>query len=140
QLQVVRRVVRDLALPDREVGVPKVREPDGLAMSSRNRFLSPAERALAPRLHARMRRAAAGISAGVSVAAALGEAVEGLGAAGFGVDYFALVEADTMRPLEALPPPGGGPARLVAVARLGAMRLLDNMAVPPGPAARPARP
>jgi pantoate--beta-alanine ligase len=55
QLQVVRRMVRDLALPVRIVGVPTVREPDGLAMSSRNRFLSPAERALAPRLHAEMR-------------------------------------------------------------------------------------
>ncbi len=140
QLQVVRRVVRDLALPVRVVGVPTVREPDGLAMSSRNRFLSPAERALAPRLHAGMWRAAAGISAGALVAAALGGAVEGLGAAGFGVDYFALVEAETMRPLEALPPPGGGPARLVAAARLGTVRLLDNLAVPPGPAARRALP
>jgi pantoate--beta-alanine ligase len=70
------------------------------------------------------------------MAATLGEAAEGLGAAGFGVDYFALVAADTMRPLEALPPPGGAPARLVAAARLGTVRLLDNMAVPHGPAAR----
>ncbi len=62
-----------------------------------------------------------------------------LGAAGFGVDYFALVEADTMRLLEALPPPGGGAAPLVAAARLGTVRLLDNMAMPPGPAARRAR-
>ncbi len=140
QLQVVRRMARDLALPVRVVGVPTVREPDGLAMSSRNRFLSPAERALAPRLQERMRRAAADVTAGAPVAAALGEAVEGLGAAGFGVDYFALVEAETMRPLEALPPPGGGLARLVAAARLGTVRLLDNLAVPPGPAARRALP
>jgi pantoate--beta-alanine ligase len=140
QLQVVRRMARDLALPIRVVGVPTVREPDGLAMSSRNRFLSPAERALAPRLQERMRRAAADVTAGAPVAAALGEAVEGLGAAGFGVDYFALVEAETMRPLEALPAPGGGPARLVAAARLGTVRLLDNLAMPPGPAARRALP
>ena len=63
-----------------------------------------------------------------------------LGAAGFSMDYFALVEADTMRLLEALPPPDGGAARLVAAARLGTVRLLDNMAVPPGPAPRRALP
>jgi len=138
QLQVVRRVVRDLTLPVSIVGVPTAREPDGLAMSSRDRFLSAAERALAPMLHGRMRRAAAGISAGAPVALALGEAAEGLGAAVFGVASFALVEADTMRRLEALFPPGGDPARLVAAARLGTVRLLDNVAVPPGPAPLPA--
>jgi len=67
-------------------------------------------------------------------------AAEELGRAGFGVDYFALVGADTMRPLGALPPSGGGPARLAAAARLGAVRLLNNVAVPPGPAARRALP
>jgi pantothenate synthetase len=56
----------------------------------------------------------------------------------FGVASFALVEADTMRRLEALFPPGGDPARLVAAARLGTVRLLDNVAVPPGPAPLPA--
>ena len=135
QFQMVRRVARDLDLPVRIVGVPTVREPDGLAMSSRNRFLAPAERALAPRLHAEMRGAAAAIAGGAPVAEALAEAAAGLAVAGVGVDYFALVEAETMRPLDALPPPSAGAARLVA-ARLGTVRLLDNLAVPPegGPA------
>lgn len=130
QLQVVRRFVRDLALPVRIVGVPTVREPDGLAMSSRNRFLTPAQRALAPRLHEEMRRTAAGIAAGAPAAATLDGAARELGAAGFSVDYLALVEAETMHPLEALPPSGGVPARLVAAARLGTVRLLDNLPVP----------
>jgi pantoate--beta-alanine ligase len=132
QLQVVRRVVRDLALPVRIVGVPTVREPDGLAMSSRNRFLSPPERALAPRLHAEMWRAAEAVAAGAPAAATVAGAAQELGRAGFGADYFAVVEAETMRPLEAWPAPDGGPARLVAAVRLGTVRLLDNLPVPPG--------
>ena len=100
--------------------------------ANRNRFLSLAERALAPRLHREMRRAAEDIGAGAPMAAALDGAARELGCAGFGVDYFALVEAETMRPLGATPPaPGGGSARLVAAARLGAVRLLDNLPVPP---------
>lgn len=131
QLQVVRRMARDLDLPVRVVGVPTVREPDGLAMSSRNRFLSPVERALAPRLHAEMRRAVAAVAGGAPVAGALAGAAARLAEAGFGVDYFSLVGAESMRPLEALPPPPGGSARLVAAARLGNVRLLDNLPVPP---------
>lgn len=98
QLQVVRRMARDLDLPVRVVGVPTVREPDGLAMSSRNRFLSPEERALAPRLHGEMRRAAEAVAVvGADAPAALAGAVRGLERAGFGVDYLALVEAETDR-------------------------------------------
>lgn len=130
QLQVVRRMARDLGLPVRIAGVPTVREPDGLAMSSRNRFLDPARRALAPRLHAAMRRAAAAIAAGAPAAGALAEAARGLDASGFGVEYLALVDAETMRPLERPPLPGGA-ARLVAAARLGTVRLLDNLPMPP---------
>ena len=89
QLQVVRRVVRDLALPIRIAGVPTVREPDGLAMSSRNRFLAPAERALAPRLFAELRRAAEAIGAGAPVAESLAAGAGALQGQAFGVDYFA---------------------------------------------------
>jgi pantoate--beta-alanine ligase len=128
QLQVVRRVVRDLGLPIRIAGVPTVREGDGLAMSSRNRFLAPAERSLAPRLFGEMRRAAEAIGAGAPVPEALAEGARALGAAGFGVDYLALVEGETMRALPELPPSGS--ARLVAAARLGSVRLLDNLPVP----------
>jgi len=81
-----------------------------------------------------MRRAAEAIAAGAP--AAVAEAAQELGRAGFSVDYLALVDAETMRPLEAFPPPNGGPARLVAAARLGTVRLLDNLPVPLGPAAR----
>jgi pantoate--beta-alanine ligase len=115
QLQVVRRMVDDLRLPLSIVGVETVREPDGLAMSSRNRFLTETDRALAPLLHKvltetpRDRLATGGAR---------------LTKAGFAVDYFVLVDGPTMIPL-AEPQPG---ARLIAAARLGSVRLLDNVA------------
>jgi pantoate--beta-alanine ligase len=130
QLQVVRRMVRDLAIPVRILGVPTMREPDGLAMSSRNRFLLPPERAVAPRLFGEMRRAAEAIGAGDPAAAAIAGATRALQDLGFGVDYLAPVEADTMRAIDALPPTGA--ARLVAAVRLGTVRLLDNLPVPLG--------
>jgi len=128
QLQVVRRMVRDLDLPVRIEPVPTVREADGLALSSRNRFLTAEERARAPRLAAELHRAAAALADRRPAAPVLSAAVEALTGAGFSVDYFALVEAESLRPIEAL---GDEPARLVAAARLGRVRLLDNIAVPP---------
>ncbi|CAH0239113.1 pantoate--beta-alanine ligase [Roseomonas sp. CECT 9278] len=127
QLQVVTRMARDLDIPIRILPVQTVREADGLAMSSRNRFLTDAERATAPRLHAAMMRAAAEILAGASVAASVDTALSGLRGAGFAPDYMALVEAETLRPLDARR--GDGPMRLLAAARLGSVRLLDNIAV-----------
>ncbi len=121
QLQVVRRMVTDLHFPVEIAGVPTVREPDGLAMSSRNRFLSPAERALAPRLAATLWRTAAALGAGDPEALASGEAA--LRGAGFAVDYLAHVDGTS------LGPPAAGPTRLIAAARLGAVRLLDNVPV-----------
>jgi pantoate--beta-alanine ligase len=128
QLQVVRRMVRDLDLPVRIEPVATVREADGLALSSRNRFLTAEERARAPRLAAALREAAAALAAGRPAAPLLAEAVAALTGAGFAVDYFALVEAESLRPIAAL---GDAPARLVAAARLGRVRLLDNIGVPP---------
>ena len=119
QLQVVRRMVADLDWPVEVVAVPTLREPDGLAMSSRNRLLTPEQRAVAPGLCRVLRRVAL---EGASPAALRDGAAE-LAAMGMVPDYLALVEADTMRPL-AHPT---GPARLVAAARLGAVRLLDNV-------------
>ena len=121
QLQVVRRMVADLHIPVRIAGVPTVREADGLAMSSRNRFLSPADRALAPWLAETLGRTAAGLAAGA--AGALGDGVSALVDAGFLVDYLAAVDATTLGPVDA------GPVRLIAAARLGAVRLLDNVPV-----------
>jgi pantoate--beta-alanine ligase len=120
QLQVVRRMVADLALPLAILGVPTVREADGLAMSSRNRFLSTGERARAPLLHACLQEAAEQVRSRGE--AALEEARARLGAAGFGVDYLALVDGPTLRPS-----PDGN--RIIAAARLGPIRLLDNLAV-----------
>jgi pantoate--beta-alanine ligase len=124
QLQVVRRMVADLALGIRIVGVATLREPDGLAMSSRNRFLSVAERAAAPHLHAALESARAQLSAGGAAADVLSAARASLGAAGFTVDYLALVDGQTLRPIDALQ----AGARLIAAAQLGTVRLLDNIA------------
>ena len=124
QLQVVRRMVADLDWPVQVVAVPTLREPDGLAMSSRNRYLTPAQRAVAPGLFQVMQSVA---QAGAGHAA-LADGAERLRGMGMAPDYLALVEADTMRPV-GVPT---GPARLVAAARLGSVRLLDNIAVPPG--------
>jgi len=126
QLQVVTRMARDLDIPIRILPVPTVREADGLAMSSRNRFLSPQERATAPLLHRAMTQAATAIRTGAPVGAALDAATRTLRAAGFVPDYLALVEAETMRPLATRR--AEGPMRLIAAARLGTVRLLDNIA------------
>lgn len=130
QLAVIRRMARDLDLSRPHaadiIGVPTVREADGLAMSSRNAYLTPAERAAAPALPAAMHAAIAAIGAGQPVAAALealGAAILGAGFAS--VDYAALCDADSLAPLAER---GSGPARLLVAARLGKARLIDNMA------------
>ncbi len=125
QLQVVRRMTRDLGLPVDVVGHPTVRAGDGLALSSRNAYLSPRERALAPRLNAALVAAAAAIRAGTPVTQALDAARADLSAAGFAVDYVALRNADT---LAEVADPAREPLRLLAAARLGRTRLIDNIA------------
>jgi pantoate--beta-alanine ligase len=123
QLQVVRRMTADLALPVEIVPVPTVREADGLALSSRNRYLSPTERALAPLLYRTMQDAAAAIRRGGVVAEVLAQGAERLCTLGFVPDYFALVAATTVQALNAPSPD----ARLIAAARLGSIRLIDNI-------------
>jgi pantoate--beta-alanine ligase len=125
QVQVVRRMVTDLCLTPRIVAVPTVREADGLAMSSRNRFLTPAERAQAPSLFAAMRDAADRITGGAPVAETLAAGRAALAAATFDVEYFDLVDPDSLAALA----DGGAGGRLIAAARLGSVRLLDNLAV-----------
>ena len=117
QLQVVTRMAADLLLPVRVMGVPTVRDADGLALSSRNRFLTPDERARAMRLPQVLMAAAKD--------GRLEEARAALAADGFRVDYLNLVDSATMRRLDA----AVAPCRLVAAARLGAVRLLDNVPV-----------
>jgi pantoate--beta-alanine ligase len=129
QVQVVRRMARDLDLPVEILARPTVREADGLPLSSRNRYLGAEERARAARFPAALRDTAAALAAGAPVAKTLAQAAERLREAGFGVDYMALVEPETLHPMAAL---GAGPGRLIAAARIGGVRLLDNLAVCPG--------
>jgi pantoate--beta-alanine ligase len=129
QLQVVKRMVADLLLPLEIVGVPTVREPDGLAMSSRNRFLSVAERTTAPVLYATLCAIVRAVAVGASAPDSLANARTGLARAGLKVDYLALVDGPGLAPIEALQPD----ARLIAAAQLGSVRLLDNIATDPDP-------
>jgi len=133
QLAVIRAMARDLDLTrphvDAIVGVPTVREADGLAMSSRNRYLSPKHREAAARLPAAMREAIAAIEAGGPCGRVLADLERKLVAAGFDrPDYAALADAASLAPLDAL---GASPARLLVAARIGGTRLIDNMAVDP---------
>ncbi len=125
QVQVLRRMVTDLNLPVRVVPVPTMREADGLAMSSRNRYLSAEDRKAAPRLYAALKQAVQNLLAGKEPAATLHNARHELAIAGMVPDYVALVHAETLEPIATLQQP----ARLLAAAKLGHVRLLDNMAV-----------
>lgn len=126
QLLVIRRLAADLDTAVRVIGHPTVREDDGLAMSSRNRRLSPDERRVAPRLYSELAGAAAAIAAGAPARAALDAARAALVAAGFGpIDYLELRDGETL----ACPVAPGRPARIFAAAHLGVTRLIDNVRV-----------
>ena len=126
QLLTIRHLARDLDIPTEIVGHPTFRDPDGLAMSSRNAYLSPQERALAVELPRTLEAARLAIIAGCDVAAVSAAAVERLLRAGFAaVDYIELRDAETLTPMLR----HDRPARLLAAARLGATRLIDNLAV-----------
>ncbi|MDR1775517.1 MAG: pantoate--beta-alanine ligase [Actinomycetes bacterium] len=128
QLQVVRAMVRD-SLHDavRVIGCPTVREPDGLALSSRNRYLSADERRRATAISAALQWACGRVDADVCDAAILQSGVRTqLESAGMTVDYAAVVEAGTLEPLGRI---GDVPARLLVAARLGTTRLIDNCAL-----------
>jgi pantoate--beta-alanine ligase len=123
QLQVIRHVVRDLDIAVRIEGVATVREADGLALSSRNAYLSPAERAVAPALQRTLRDIAQRIERGEVVAAAVADGISELGRAGFTkIDYVDAVDAETLAPLARADRPG----RILAAAWLGRTRLIDN--------------
>jgi pantoate--beta-alanine ligase len=125
QLQVVTRMVADLHLPLQIVGVPTVREADGLALSSRNRFITKTVRQTAPHLFAALQAAAHRLARGEAADPLLAEARTSLTRAGFAVDYLALVDGPSLSPLPAARPM----ARLIAAAGLGSVRLIDNVAV-----------
>lgn len=127
QLLIVRRLASDLDLATGIVGVPTLREDDGLALSSRNAYLTPAERKIAPTLYATLRDLAAKITASRGPAADLIEqARQSLLQAGFtSIDYLELRDSDNLAALERVT----RPARLLVAARLGKTRLIDNVAV-----------
>lgn len=128
QLAVIRQLVQSLKLPIEIVGIPTQRDADGLALSSRNAYLSEEERTAARALPRALGEAAAAIEAGGDVAEALDKARSRLEAAGFDpVDYVALHDAGTLAPMAEL----DRPARLLAAARMGRTRLIDNLPVTP---------
>jgi pantoate--beta-alanine ligase len=131
QLAVIRRMARDLDLTvprvEAIIGVPTVRESDGLALSSRNQYLSPQARAQAAALPQAMRETIAALRAGSAVAPTLAALEAHLLQAGFdSVDYATLADASSLALLDTL---GSAPARLLVAARIGGTRLIDNMAV-----------
>lgn len=126
QLCVVRQMVRDLDLPLEIVAMPTVREPDSLALSSRNAYLSPAEREVAPVLYGVIRRVAEVAAEGGIVAGAVAEGRAALEEAGFKVDYLEVRDTETLRPV---PLGAQRPLRVLAAAWLGQTRLIDNVGV-----------
>jgi pantoate--beta-alanine ligase len=126
QLKVVTRLARDFDLRLKVIGAPIVREPDGLAMSSRNAYLTPAERAVAPVLHRTLKDCAGRISAGSPIARVLANGRKTISAAGFVLDYLEARDAETLAPVRAH---SDGPIRLLVAARLGKTRLIDNHGV-----------
>jgi pantoate--beta-alanine ligase len=125
QLQIIRALVRDLDIPVRIEGVPIVREPDGLALSSRNAYLTPAERQVAPQLHRALVEAARRVRAGADPREVERAAGISLLEAGFAkVDYVEICDAATLEPAVRL----DRPARILGAAWLGATRLIDNIA------------
>jgi pantoate--beta-alanine ligase len=126
QLQIVRRMVADLNIPTEVVACPTIREADGLARSSRNTRLSSEARAVASALPREMSGAARAMQTGMPVPQALAAATAGLLAAGFErVDYMDLCDAETLLWIDRV----DGPARLLAAAWVGGVRLIDTIAV-----------
>ena len=126
QLKVVTRMVADLDLGIEIIPLPTFREPDGLAMSSRNRYLSEEHRALAPLLHQVMQALAVRLRNEDPLFQAVSEAQTEIITAGFELDYLEARHADTLAPVTSL---ADGPIRLLIAARIGGTRLIDNIAV-----------
>ncbi|WP_029584747.1 pantoate--beta-alanine ligase [Bradyrhizobium sp. URHD0069] len=126
QLRVVTRMGRDLDLGVKVIGSPTVRERDGLAMSSRNVYLSAEERRVAPALYRAMKETAKRLRAGDDIKAAMAGGAELITDAGFILDYFEARHADTLAPIGSTKE---GPVRILVAAKLGKTRLIDNFGV-----------
>jgi pantoate--beta-alanine ligase len=125
QLRVVTRMAGDLDLAVKVIGSKTVRERDGLAMSSRNVYLTPEHRGVATTLYRAMKQGAARLRAGDDIAAVMAGGAEMITAAGFVLDYFEVRHAETLAPMTAK----DGPVRILVAAKLGTTRLIDNIAV-----------
>jgi pantoate--beta-alanine ligase len=126
QLRVVARMAVDLDLGVKVVGSRTVRERDGLAMSSRNVYLSAEERRVAPVLYRTMKESAAQLKAGEEIPAAMSKGADIIKAAGFALDYFEIRNADSLAPVASA---SDGPLRILVAAKIGKTRLIDNIAV-----------
>ncbi len=126
QLKVVTRMAKDLDIPVTVIGVPTKREKDGLAMSSRNVYLSAEERAVAPTLHRVLKDSAAQIKSGKPIADVMAAGQAEIERAGFVVDYLEARHADSLEPVADI---ADGPIRLLVAAKLGKTRLIDNLGV-----------
>jgi pantoate--beta-alanine ligase len=126
QLRVITQMAKDLDLPVKIVGVATVREPDGLALSSRNGYLSAGERSTAPVLHRVLKASAARIRKGEPIAQVLDVGRVEIDVAGFTLDYLEARHALTLAPVNSRK---DGPIRLLVAAKIGKTRLIDNMAV-----------
>jgi pantoate--beta-alanine ligase len=125
QLAIIQRMVQDLDVPVEIVPVPTVREPDGLALSSRNRLLSSEERAEAPKLYQALQAVTAALDAGERITLTLREIAERI-LAGIRIEYFELVDPSTLVPVERI----DGPVLIAAAVWLGSTRLIDNVTWP----------
>lgn len=126
QLAVIARMARDLDIPTEILGVATMREADGLAMSSRNVYLSAEQRAIAPELYRALSECAQAVRVGGALTAAVDAARRRVGQAGFVIDYLEARHAESLAPVVS---PSDEPIRLLSAARLGATRLIDNLAV-----------
>ena len=126
QLRVVTRMAGDLDLGVKVIGSKTVRERDGLAMSSRNVYLSPEQRSVASVLYRTMKQSAARLRAGDEIKATVADAAGMITEAGFALDYFEVRHAETLAPIASVK---DGPMRILVAARLGTTRLIDNIAV-----------
>ncbi|MFY9958447.1 pantoate--beta-alanine ligase [Bradyrhizobium sp.] len=126
QLRVVTRMAGDLDLAVKVIGSKTVRERDGLAMSSRNVYLTPEQRGVATTLYRAMKQGAARLRAGDGIDAVMAGGAEMITAAGFVLDYFEVRHAETLAPMTAAK---DGPVRILVAAKLGTTRLIDNIAV-----------
>jgi len=126
QLRVVTRMAGDLDVGVKVIGSRTVRERDGLAMSSRNVYLSSEERRVASELYRALKESARRLQDGGDIAAAMADGAEMITAAGFALDYFEVRHAETLAPVNSV---DDGPLRILVAAKLGSTRLIDNIAV-----------